>query len=535
MNKFFKKALSLASAFLIGVSMISPSVSKAEGEEYPVNVHKIKMTEGSLATFETKDYDVKTGITDLASHFGEGAQEVSDAYFLILSKQSYDSLQVGNNTDAREVSKAALKEKFGVDISNGQGVEEAKANLAAQAPNSTLTDGQIIKTEANGANFKLNEGDWVVVEIPQFTESDQQNVTASKATVLAFSIPFRYTDGTSQTTEETLNLYPKNEFDSKPEVNKSLLSKDGQEEVSNDNYDVNQEQTWVITSDFGEVMKNYYEYKFSDTIDNQLDFVNDSVEVFIRDKNNKEEKVDLNENEYTITQPTGDSRELVVSLNRQNLTDQRIDELSAGKDAQLVIRYKTKINENAQMGEQINNHVTLTFNNNPNEDPKTSENPEDPSVETGGARFVKQDGDNNQTKLQGAKFVVKKTVDNNVLYLKADGTWKENVTNAAGDAELKQFVSAENGEFEVKGLAYGDYQLEEIEAPEGYVLNDNTKSIDFTVSNQSYTQALNEVNNFPPGEIPSTGGMGTVIFTVVGVLLMGSAFYFIKKRNAQYN
>src|SRR5699024_925428 len=96
---------------------------------------------------------------DLASHFGEGAQEVSDAYFLILSKESYDSLQVGDNTDAREVSKAALKEKFGVDISNGQGVEDAKANLAAQAQNSTLTDGQIIKTQANGANFKLNEGD----------------------------------------------------------------------------------------------------------------------------------------------------------------------------------------------------------------------------------------------------------------------------------------------------------------------------------------------------------------------------------------
>lgn len=126
-------------------------------------------------------------------------------------------------------------------------------------------------------------------------------------------------------------------------------------------------------------------------------------------------------------------------------------------------------------------------------------------------------------------------------------TWIE----AANAEEAKKngalvLTSDNQGRFEVTGLAYGDYQLVEVTAPEGYAkLTGNEPFLKFTIKKGSYTtedvnidyntddtdtsNSAQQVIN-KKVSIPQTGGIGTVIFTVVGVMLMVGAAFALKRR-----
>lgn len=112
------------------------------------------------------------------------------------------------------------------------------------------------------------------------------------------------------------------------------------------------------------------------------------------------------------------------------------------------------------------------------------------------------------------------------------------------EAKAIKFTSNKDGQFEVTGLAAGTYKLKEVKAPEGYALLNGT--ISFEVNATSYSAAAGDIAYDPAGtatdatkvvnkkvSIPQTGGVGTIIFTVVGVTLMGAAVYAMKKRNAE--
>lgn len=122
-------------------------------------------------------------------------------------------------------------------------------------------------------------------------------------------------------------------------------------------------------------------------------------------------------------------------------------------------------------------------------------------------------------------------------------TWVDS-QNAANVVKL---VSDAQGKFEIVGLEKGTYSLVETKAPEKYAkLNDQ----EFTVGEGTYAQHANGVKyegtenvvNDQGNEaqridnklisIPQTGGIGTIIFTVIGLAIMASAIIAIKKRQA---
>lgn len=95
--------------------------------------------------------------------------------------------------------------------------------------------------------------------------------------------------------------------------------------------------------------------------------------------------------------------------------------------------------------------------------------------------------------------------------------------------------------FEIKGLSYGSegqtagqgtstYYLKETKAPAGYVIPE--APIEFTVNQTSYNKTPTtidvnkadadpqEITNTKRPEIPNTGGIGTAIFVVLGIVLM---------------
>ncbi|WP_394012208.1 isopeptide-forming domain-containing fimbrial protein [Anaerococcus cruorum] len=239
------------------------------------------------------------------------------------------------------------------------------------------------------------------------------------------------------------------------------------------------------------------------------------------------------------------------------------------------------------------NGVVQIKNDKDTTNPKTL-NPSEPKVVTGGRRFVKVN--ENDERLAGASFYVKnsagqyllrkESTTNNVDALRkelneakeaynnmtaeqqeseAGKTAKQRFDNAqkalndailndsiytwaaAPDENAVILVSNKDGQFEVTGLAYANnYELEEITAPDGYAkLTNNPK---FNVEKGSYASSAAKTElqyNRADTEngyglkvvnknltIPQTGGIGSLIFIVAGLALMGVAFVAMKRRNS---
>ncbi len=146
-----------------------------------------------------------------------------------------------------------------------------------------------------------------------------------------------------------------------------------------------------------------------------------------------------------------------------------------------------------------------------------------------------------QTDAENAIKTLAETRDKAYAKMKVMWTWITDKTNA------HKFVSNKDGQFEVDGLAYGNYELVEETPPTGF--SKLTTPIKFTVGTVGTTnqtpynikykladtdKTALEVKN-KKVTIPQTGGIGTVIFTVVGISLMAGAFIAMRKRTAEEN
>ena len=103
--------------------------------------------------------------------------------------------------------------------------------------------------------------------------------------------------------------------------------------------------------------------------------------------------------------------------------------------------------------------------------------------------------------------------------------------NLTGD-KVSVVTTAKDGAAVIYGLEEGEYYLVEIQAPKGYNLLSYPVSV---VLNQSSHLEKNvvEVANSNTFKLPETGGIGTTIFTVGGVLLIAAAVVILimKKKN----
>ena len=114
-----------------------------------------------------------------------------------------------------------------------------------------------------------------------------------------------------------------------------------------------------------------------------------------------------------------------------------------------------------------------------------------------------------------------------MLFRSGSITWPAN-TELTTDA---------NGKIEIKGLDADTYYLRETQAPAGYnkLANDVEVKIEPTESTDGKTLTLaavtSKINNNAGTELPSTGGIGTTIFYVLGsVLVIGAAVLLVTKK-----
>lgn len=281
--------------------------------------------------------------------------------------------------------------------------------------------------------------------------------------------------------------------------------------------------------------------------------------------------------------------ESVVELKKGGNTSYTWKGLKKDKQYKVVeVESKTLSDAEYKVNEQGKVEITNHKSNNPQ-----PLNPTEPKVVVGGKKFVKTNQEGTE-RLAGAEFYVKNAEGK---YLVADKKDAKAVTDAKAaideavkaynaldadkqtDEEKAKVTAAQEaynkafkenataykwedantnavvltsdgqGKFEISGLEYGSYKLEEKTAPKGYAkLNGD---IDFTVAKDSYKGTEKEFKyevtvDTEKGEkqtyglqvknkkvsIPQTGGIGSLIFIVAGLAIMGIAFVAMKKRNA---
>lgn len=207
----------------------------------------------------------------------------------------------------------------------------------------------------------------------------------------------------------------------------------------------------------------------------------------------------------------------------------------------VVITYWAQVNENAVVGATGNtNSAILKYGTN-----GTAQGGQTTTYVWGfDVKKYTKGSDNREVPLAGAKFQVKS--GDKVASFKQDST--SGVYKFAGwDATglVKVVETPASGEIKFEGLDSGTYALEEVEAPKGY--NKLDSAISFTIKGatdpnkgqisygpDSTSTDTIKVLNKAGTTLPTTGGIGTTIFYLIGGgLMVAAAVLLIAKKRME--
>ena len=294
-----------------------------------------------------------------------------------------------------------------------------------------------------------------------------------------------------------------------------------------------------------------YVYKIHDTLSTGLDFVNDengtalgegattvNVTVAFKDAG----VTDASTAPTTATLDTANKRKMSLDLSawvRANQTN---------KGKKFTVTYYAKVNKDAVVTEK--NKAQLEYGNKPGETTTTTPSEaKTPTYPLDIKKFAKNGGKT----LAGAKFKLysNKTdadkANENAIKVSAvtdkAGHYVVDPTSTTTEFESVASIDAKNYNLHVNGLAAGTYYLVETEAPAGYNKLTDPIKVEITKDGDSWTISKNDakeedkiidVENSTGSLLPSTGGMGTIAFTVVAALLvLGVAVSFIRDKKRE--
>lgn len=262
--------------------------------------------------------------------------------------------------------------------------------------------------------------------------------------------------------------------------------------LTNYNYDIKT----LIPED----IKEYKKYVVTDTLDNRLVIQGKPIV-----------KIDGAEVNASIVE---------VAIEGQKVTATVKDFTKLDGKNEFHLQIKSQVKEGVPSGSEILNTAKIDFTNKNDVIGEKESKPVVVVPTTGIIELTKIDGAN-KNKLKGAEYVLK---DKNGKIVVVAG---KEVTG----------VSDENGVIKWSNIPYGDYQIFETKAPT-YTKEDGTKAsyqllkdpIDVKISENNQTVKLTIENNKSGWVLPVTGGIGTTLFTVIGLTLMvTAAFVFFRK------
>ena len=104
-----------------------------------------------------------------------------------------------------------------------------------------------------------------------------------------------------------------------------------------------------------------------------------------------------------------------------------------------------------------------------------------------------------------------------------------------GEAGATTTLVATNGTLKITGLGDGNYEFKETKAPTGYKVNTDNKAFTITADEEKeVTVDAGEFVNTKLSALPSTGGLGTTIFTIAGcaIMIAAAGFFFASRKKA---
>ena len=450
------KYLSLLLLLLPFFTVKGNNVTAAETDDnVTIFLHKIIFPNGEMPEDIANTGDMSGAHQDLLQEY-RGLNDVTfEAYDM--TAQFYALRAEGATVEEAQLTLSQLADDelgtpLAAETTQEMGGTDGTAMFSLSAMDKEGRDAVYLFRESAAPDFVVEKAKNMVVVLPVYTAED---------IVLS-----------------TIHLYPKNEkaVHEEPSFEKIVPGKA-------ESYQFGDIVTYEIALDVPLDILDYTRFEVSDVADLGLVYQAASLKVLIED----EAIMDLYHLEETDSGFTA------------KFTDFKAMHEYAGKE--MTFRYQMQLVDVKTETNAFKNKARLVTN--------FEELEREVEVKTGGKRFVKVDLADDTQLLAGAKFQIRNA---NKQYLSKTSVGYAWVDDAKAE-NLVVVESGDKGQFEINGLTFGEYTLEETVAPTGYELS--TAPVSFIVSDGSYTAGdtgvLKVVNLKTPGKpvLPDTSGPET--------------------------
>lgn len=529
MKKVFAAAAAIATVFGLAATTVATANAAGGNATLTVSTKDAKFAGKTVNAY-------KMFSATVSSDGGAVSHTLTDGWKPFFMSSTLDGLtgvtDASVNDKANEyVSKLTGKEKdlsaFAAKASNWAQTNNITADATATVSKNAATDGKYTATFTN-----LDYG-YYVVAVPGATVADTNSQYAALVRVHSTSVD-----------AEIKGALPT--VDKKVQVNGT--GKDATDAKIGDTL------KFTLTSTIPDMSAyNTYTFNFKDTLSKGLTF-GQVTSVKVGDTTLTKDT------DYTVTTAPADSGKTLLTVAMKDFKTKQ--QANAGK--KITVTYTATLNKDAVVGGAGNtNSATIQYSNNPSTGGTGESEPSKVRVFTYGFTVDKYTGknyDDTATRLAGAEFTLAHKGGTAISFVKVADSATQNAVYRVAKADeagaTTTITTPANGKVDFRGLENGEYTLTETKAPAGYNKlasaigvkvdgqNNGTDTTHATVVikydnnngsvyDQTASNGVIPVQNKSGVTLPGTGGMGTIAFTVIGVLVIAlGVAWTLKRKNA---